>query len=188
MRIQSEVGSQQAASICVVVMVHFVHVVWGVANLHVYPSVCHGLPLHTFAPGVRWRWRIASNDYRDTHQAAQACCTALCDSKQQITSRHLAWLQCIIWLSRSLKLNCNQRGAAGGNHPTEYVQSVTFSVIQQRYLLIFKAVEGRVGSDCAPWLPLFIYLFFLTSVSVCRWKRLPPPSQSRWPAGPEAQW
>lgn len=50
MRVQCEVGPQQAAGVGVVVVIHLVHVVRRVANLHVYPSVRHGLPLDAFPP------------------------------------------------------------------------------------------------------------------------------------------
>lgn len=49
--VQCEVGSQQAACVSVVVVVHFIHVVWRVPDLHVYSTVGHGLPLDTFSPG-----------------------------------------------------------------------------------------------------------------------------------------
>lgn len=49
-RVQCEVGSQQAACVGVVVVVNLIHVVRRVPDLHVYASVGHGLPLDTLAP------------------------------------------------------------------------------------------------------------------------------------------
>lgn len=49
-RVQCEVGPQQAARVSVVVVLHLVHVVRRVPDLHVYASVGHGLPLDTLAP------------------------------------------------------------------------------------------------------------------------------------------
>lgn len=51
-RVKCEVWSQQAACISVVVVVHFIHVVRRVPNFHVYPSIRHGLPLHTLSSEV----------------------------------------------------------------------------------------------------------------------------------------
>lgn len=50
MRVQCEVGSQQAARIGVVVVLHLIHVVRRVPNLHVDASVGHGLPLDALPP------------------------------------------------------------------------------------------------------------------------------------------
>lgn len=49
-RVQGEVGPQQAARVSVVVVLHLVHVVGRVPDLHVYASVGHGLPLDALAP------------------------------------------------------------------------------------------------------------------------------------------
>lgn len=49
-RVQCEVGPQQAARVSVVVVLHLVHVVRWVPDLHIYASVGHGLPLDTLAP------------------------------------------------------------------------------------------------------------------------------------------
>lgn len=49
-RVQCEVGSQQAAGVGVVVVLHFIHVVRRVPDLHVYAAVGHGLPLDALPP------------------------------------------------------------------------------------------------------------------------------------------
>lgn len=49
-RVQCEVGPQQAACVGVVVVVNLIHVVRWVPDLHVYASVGHGLPLDALAP------------------------------------------------------------------------------------------------------------------------------------------
>lgn len=54
-RVQCEVGSQQAACVGVVVVLHLIHVVRWVPDLHVDASVAHGLPLDTLPPEESWR-------------------------------------------------------------------------------------------------------------------------------------
>lgn len=54
MRVQCEVGSQQASCVSVVVVLHLVHVVRGVPNLHVDATIGHGLPLDTLPPEESW--------------------------------------------------------------------------------------------------------------------------------------
>lgn len=48
--IQSEVGMQQVPCVSMIVMVHLIHVVGWVADLHVQTAVGHGLPLYAFTP------------------------------------------------------------------------------------------------------------------------------------------
>lgn len=52
MGIECEIWFEKASSICVVVMVHLIHVVGWIAYLHINASISYGLPLYTFPPAT----------------------------------------------------------------------------------------------------------------------------------------
>ena len=161
MRVQCEVGSQQAACVSMVVMVHFIHVVWRVPNLHVYPSVRHGLSLDTLSP-ERCVWSHSSLTWYTT-----------CRSTHYTLHYWAHWEEIGLlggpksWDARNLWEFCR----------ICWNKQTNFSLINQLRALIFKV-----------FLYLSVSTWLLTFAAVCRCKLLPPPSRSGWPAGPEAQW
>lgn len=175
MRVQREVGSQQAASIRVVVMVHFIHVVRRVPDLHIYAPVCHRLPLDAFPPvcvsqpGIVNRIRNVQVDMPFGFA-------------QRITPRYLARLTTAQLFWADLKADCNQKQVF---YWTCWNKPQMFHLWKQRCPFIYKKCP------IAHHLLLLrsrSLIHSLTFASVCRWKHLLPPSRSRLPAGPEEQW